>query len=223
MPTFLHSLFWLMLIAVAFFATVHISLNSLNRYETSSTVVTIERDHYYWNTSLPSFTICPVKSRIDEELFDQYCEQNHITGTAKDEFYEFIESLANASYESFDLIQHYNSVDRLNIQPENYMMLIYNLTKDQLRGDDPNIKAVLNADFIRCEQVLTENGICYVSNNFLAANLSAMYILTGMHPRPLKTMTFYQHFELIDVIAGNLFDGDKSYSMSGFPDDAIVS
>lgn len=96
---------------MSFCATVHLSLKSLNRYETKSTVLTIERDHYYWNTSLPSFTICPVKSRIDLDLFDSYCEQKKITGTAKDEFYEFIESLANASYESFDLIKHYDSVD----------------------------------------------------------------------------------------------------------------
>lgn len=101
----------MVLIVVSFCATVHLSLKSLNRYETKSTVLTIERDHYYWNTSLPSFTICPVKSRIDLDLFDSYCEQKKITGTAKDEFYEFIESLANASYESFDLIKHYDSVD----------------------------------------------------------------------------------------------------------------
>lgn len=100
-----------MLLIVSFCTTVLLSLKSLHRHETKSTVVTIERDHYYWNTSLPSFTICPVKSRIDEDLFDLYCEENRIIGTAKDEFYEFIESLANASYESFDLIQHYDSVD----------------------------------------------------------------------------------------------------------------
>lgn len=54
------------------------------------------------------------------------------------------------------------------------MMLIYNLTKDQLRDKgEQGIKAFRNMDFIRCEQVLTEQGICYVSNHFLAANLSA--------------------------------------------------
>lgn len=106
-----------MLIVVSFFATINLSLKSLNRYETASTVLTIERDHYYWNTSLPSFTICPVKSRIDFDLFESYCEQNQITGTAKDEFHEFVESLANASYESFDLIQHYDSVDVIFFSP----------------------------------------------------------------------------------------------------------
>lgn len=55
------------------------------------------------------------------------------------------------------------------------MMLIYNLTKDQLRGNgEQGVKAFRNVDYIRCEQVLTEQGICYVSNNFLATNLSAM-------------------------------------------------
>lgn len=100
-----------MLMTASFSTTVQLSLKSLDRYQTKSTVVTIERDHYYWNTSLPSFTICPAKRRIDRDLFDRYCEQHRITGTAKNEFYEFIESLANASYESFDLIKHYDSVD----------------------------------------------------------------------------------------------------------------
>lgn len=54
------------------------------------------------------------------------------------------------------------------------MMLIYNLTRDQLRDSgDQNIIAFRNQEYIRCEQILTEQGICYTSNNFLATNLSA--------------------------------------------------
>lgn len=60
---------------------------------------------------MPSLTICPTKGRIDGKLFDRYCAQNNIIGTMKREFYDFNESLANASYESLDLIQHYPSVD----------------------------------------------------------------------------------------------------------------
>lgn len=91
--------------------TVQLSLQSLKRYETKSTVVSIEKDHYYWNTTLPSFTICPVTNRIDKNLFEEYCENHGITGIPKIEFYEFIESLANATYDNFKLIKEYNSVD----------------------------------------------------------------------------------------------------------------
>lgn len=56
-------------------------------------------------------------------------------------------------------------------------MLIYNLTLDQTRHaeDENRVHSYRNHEFIRCEQVLTESGICYVTNNLLATNLSAMY------------------------------------------------
>lgn len=96
---------------VSFCATVILSLQSLKRYETKSTVVSIERDHYYWNTSLPSLTICPVINRIDKDRFEDYCEANKIYGIEKLEFYEFMESMANASYDSFHQIKSYKSID----------------------------------------------------------------------------------------------------------------
>lgn len=96
---------------VAFCATVLLSLQSLKRYETKSTVVAIERDHYYWNTSLPSLTVCPIKNRIDVDLFNMYCEEKRIIGSEKKEFHEFIESLANATYSSFQQIKYYDSID----------------------------------------------------------------------------------------------------------------
>lgn len=96
-------------------ATILLSLQSLYRYEYKSTVVSIERDHYYWNTSLPSFTICPIVNRIDSELFDNYCKDNRIEGQMKSEFFKFIESMANATYDSFHLIEDYSSVEVSNI------------------------------------------------------------------------------------------------------------
>lgn len=55
------------------------------------------------------------------------------------------------------------------------MMLIYNLTRDQLRNvsEEQRVRAYRNQDNIGCEQILTERGICYISNNILAPNLSA--------------------------------------------------
>lgn len=56
------------------------------------------------------------------------------------------------------------------------MRLIYNLTKNLvLNGTgDYQVQAFRDTDYIRTEQVLTEKGICYTTNNFLATNLSAM-------------------------------------------------
>lgn len=95
----------------AFCATIVLSLKSLNRYETKSTVVTIERDHYFWNTSLPSLTICPTANRIDRAYFDDYCQKRSIDGKDKIEFYEFLESMANATYHTFHQIKNHSSIE----------------------------------------------------------------------------------------------------------------
>lgn len=104
-------LFWLVLVIVAFCSTVLLSLQSLNRYETKSTVVSIEKDHYYWNTTLPSFTLCPIKNRIDKNLFEEYCAEHGINGITKVEFQEFIETLANSTYDNFESFKEYKLVD----------------------------------------------------------------------------------------------------------------
>lgn len=65
--------FWLVLICAAFYFTVDFSLESWDRYLHKSTVVSVSVDHYYWNTSLPSLTICPME-RLSPEKYDAYAE-----------------------------------------------------------------------------------------------------------------------------------------------------
>lgn len=103
--------FWLFLVVLAAYATISIGLRSLDRYKTKNTVVSIEKDHYYWNTTLPSLTICPTVKRINTDLLDKYCVLNHIEGRDKTEFADFIESMANASYNTFHQIKDYKSIE----------------------------------------------------------------------------------------------------------------
>jgi acid-sensing ion channel, other len=67
-------------------------------------------------------------------------------------------------------------LERLKIQPSDYMMLIYNLTEDLTlkSGQDQELKVrnVNNLEFIRSLQTLTEYGICYTTNNFIAPKLT---------------------------------------------------
>lgn len=81
---------------MAYSITIYLSKNHLNRYQTNNIVLTIERDHYFWNTTLPSLTICPVRNRIDKDLFEEYCNENDINGKTKEDFFVFVESMANA-------------------------------------------------------------------------------------------------------------------------------
>lgn len=54
------------------------------------------------------------------------------------------------------------------------MMLIFNLTTDWTRSQgERKIRALRNIYYVRCEIVLSERGLCYITNNFLSSNLSA--------------------------------------------------
>ncbi|KAI9577967.1 hypothetical protein GQX74_014111 [Glossina fuscipes] len=71
--TLFERLFWLILVILSQYFCVYIAMSSVYIYQTKNTHVGIERDFYFWNTSLPSVTICPMK-RIDDEKFDEFCE-----------------------------------------------------------------------------------------------------------------------------------------------------
>ncbi|XP_039436738.1 uncharacterized protein LOC120418426 isoform X2 [Culex pipiens pallens] len=215
----IEKLMWLALIMIAVYFCGLLSLESWERFQTKSTVVTIEKDHYYWNISMPSLTICPM-NRIDEKLFHQFCDKNYIHDSEdKEELFAFIESLANSTYMNFGNIKGSQNVDRilsmLRIQPKDYMSLIANLTEDLTRRDDQElrVRSQNNLEYIRTMQTLTEYGICYTTNNLIAPNLTTSQLLRG---HPPEEDYFYRNHKLHDVRFGNLFDGDVTYSFIGF-------
>ncbi|XP_040172013.1 sodium channel protein Nach isoform X2 [Anopheles arabiensis] len=215
----LERLFWLVLIVVSIYFSVVLSFVSWERYQSKSTVVAIEKDHYYWNTSMPSLTICPLK-RIYRPYLLNYCSKNGITKEEDQaELFDFLESLANSTFINFQNIKHSDNVDSLldvlQIQPENYMKIIYNLTRDLTRLDDTElrVRTQSNLEFLRTHQTLTEYGICYTTNSFISSNLTASLLLTG---RELPLDDFYSTRTVHNVRYGNLFDGDITYSFIGF-------
>lgn len=57
------------------------------------------------------------------------------------------------------------------------MMLIYNVSVDMTkRPAELKVRCVNNLEFIRSMQVITEFGICYTTNNFVAPKLTPRYI-----------------------------------------------
>uniref|UniRef100_A0A182WGM4 Sodium channel protein Nach n=1 Tax=Anopheles minimus TaxID=112268 RepID=A0A182WGM4_9DIPT len=215
----LEKLFWLALIVVSIYFSVVLSFVSWERYQSKSTVVAIEKDHYYWNTSMPSLTICPLK-RIYRPYLVNFCSKNGISKEEDQaELFDFLESLANSSYFNFGNIKHSDNVDSmldmLQIKPENYMNIIYNLTRDLTRLADTElrVRTQSNLEFLRTYQTLTEYGICYTTNSFVSSNLTASLLLTGKQS-PLDD--FYLSRVVHNVRYGNLFDGDITYSFIGF-------
>lgn len=48
-------------------------------------------------------------------------------------------------------------------------------------------------------------------------------LLTGVKPSPAVVDSFFENREIIEVLAGNLFDGDMGYNMVGFRDHITVN
>lgn len=144
-----------------------------------------------------------------------------MVGDEKQDFFSFLESLANSTYINFQNIKNTSKTDeilkKLKVTPADYLSLIYNLTEDLtvLPGSIENkVRNVNNMEFIRTTQILTEYGICYTTNSLLARNLSTRLL---MENKIMPDDPFYKNQKLHDVRFGNLFDGDMTYSFIGFP------
>lgn len=162
-------------------------------------------------------SVCHLTTKI---LINFQNSRNKIKEDEKEEFFTFLESLANATFVNFDMIANTSKTDeilkRLHIEPKDYLRTIYSLTEDLTKANgslEEKIRSVNNLEFIQVIQVLTEYGICYSTNNFLSLNLSTALLFENRMP---TDDPYYKKTKLHYVRAGNLFDGEVTYSFIGF-------
>lgn len=57
--------------------------------------------------------------------------------------------------------------------------IFYRLTEDWSRREEGErkVRAIFDLEFVVTEQVLTEYGICYMTNSYLSRHLSTRFIL----------------------------------------------
>uniref|UniRef100_A0A1A9W6T2 Uncharacterized protein n=1 Tax=Glossina brevipalpis TaxID=37001 RepID=A0A1A9W6T2_9MUSC len=223
--TLFERLFWLILVILSQYFCVYIAMSSVYIYQTKNTHVGIERDFYFWNTSLPSVTICPM-NRIDDEKFDEYCDRNDIVLDRKKTLRDFLEQLANSTYINFKNLPEYASIyrtlDKLNVTPQQYMELIYNVTADMthISVDLYRVRCIHDNANIQVRQVLTEYGLCYLTNNYLNAKYTSHFFIYGQYP---ETNSLEEKKPIRNVLTGSFFDKDVSYTFLGFPESTDVS
>lgn len=165
--------------------------------------------------------VCKVKQiQFWNKLIFKFSSQNNLLNEDKEEFFDFLESLANATYVNFQNIKSSKRIDeildRLSIEPKNYLSLIYELTEDLTKTEGTlefKVRNVNNLEFIQVFQILTEYGICYSTNNYLAINLSTSLLLEKKMP---TDDPYYKKVKLHRVRYGNLFDGEVTFSFIGF-------
>ncbi len=130
------------------------------------------------------------------------------------EVFLFLESLANSSFFNFNQIKVTDGIENLlesvEIEPKNYMQVIYSLTNDLIKADDLN---EFNDDAedknkMSIDQVLTEFGICFSANNILSSNLSTLVLLENKISKSIDSK----------IMKANLYDGRTTYKFQGYGD-----
>ncbi|EDV98983.1 GH13616 [Drosophila grimshawi] len=220
----LERLLWLILLVLSIYYCIISCLSSVERFQTKSTHIGLERNSYYFKTSMPAVTICPMQ-RLNKTFFDQYC-LGKVKGKAKDELFDFLENLANSTYTNFKDIPQYDSIDdslqKLDIEPKDYMKLIYNLTYDGTYEpiEKLRIRCVDGQVILKVRQILTEFGLCYLCSSYLGEEYSSRYLIFGMYPESNKHLTSQQ---VVDVKRATFFDKDVGFTLMGFDVTAIDS
>lgn len=98
------------------------------------------------------------------------------------------------------------------------MELIYNLTLDytQLSDEQYRVRNLFDLEEIHVRQVLTEYGLCYLSNSYLNAKYSAHYLIFGEFSKEEELAKDIDKDPGISVLQGNYIDTDINYNFIGF-------
>lgn len=161
---FLERLLWFVLVVISSYWIANLSSQALVRYIENPTVISMERDYFSWNTTFPAITICPT-NKLSPVALEAYVDGS--SAKNKTDLRLFLESLAEAGYDSFDSVMLYDG-----IAPEEYMEVLLKLQEvfrpPMSCPDIKNVNCVL-------QKTVTEMGICYSFNSQLAVYNSPEY------------------------------------------------
>ncbi|KAJ2951863.1 hypothetical protein O0L34_g4106 [Tuta absoluta] len=160
---FLEILLWLTMVILGVYGSITLSKTTWTRYQSSPTVVSMDRDMFAWNTTFPCVTICPV-TKLDPQKLEEYVQSS--TEPDKEKLEKFIRSLSNATYENFEDIPDYTGID-----PEYYMDILLNLTREFR----PTLTIGASGISLKIFPTITEMGLCYAVNSRVAVYNTISY------------------------------------------------
>lgn len=157
---FLERILWYFCIISAILACSSLAQTTWTRFQTSPTVITMDRNKFFWNTSFPTLTVCPHK-RIDthkaEAYFRQQVDVNGSSSYNVADFINFIVKLSNVSFASIGELPMDSS---FGIRSSDYMEIIHNCTW----LFQPEVTSGTGVRMYLSD-VVTELGICYTFNS----------------------------------------------------------
>ncbi|KAG5678862.1 hypothetical protein PVAND_008493 [Polypedilum vanderplanki] len=158
----LERIIWLFCICIGVYGIIKLGSDTWNRYQTSPTVISMDRSKFSWNTSFPSLTICSDK-RIDDDKLEEYLEANpekFPNDESKENARKFIKKLSLISYSEMD---EFPLGLEGNIKTDEYLQLM----NDLKWNFHPEISSGTSNKLIM-QQMITENGICDSVNSKVA-------------------------------------------------------
>ncbi|CAG9559483.1 unnamed protein product [Danaus chrysippus] len=173
---------WLFMVIISVFGTVILSKTTWSRYQSSPTVVSMDRDMFAWNTTFPCITLCPTK-KLDPTKLTNYIR--NANATDPDELREFITALAKANFENFNTVPYYHE-----ISPDRYLELILSLAPPFA----PSLTIGASGINLQIEPTITEMGLCYAINSKVAVYNSPKYRAANRWDIvTTKNFTFFVH------------------------------
>lgn len=167
----LHRLLWYVCVVVAIILCSSLAQKTWKRFQTSPTVITMDRNKFFWNTSFPSLTVCP-HTRIDDTKVDAYMLRNpHVFAnvSVQSDFRHFVVLLANMTYDTIDELPMDNT---FGIQSQDYLELLWNLTW----SFQPEVASMsIDGHRLYLQDVVSEMGICYTFNSKISTYSSYRY------------------------------------------------
>ncbi|XP_050562212.1 pickpocket protein 28-like [Spodoptera frugiperda] len=154
---------WFTIILLSGFGSLYLSQMTWSRYQSSPTVVSMDRDMFAWNTTFPCVTVCP-NNYIDTRKLEIFLRNSKEENKTRLE--NFIISLANASYRNFESIPVYP-----DISPDKYIQLLVNLSV----LFKPSLTIGVSNVALSIVPTITEMGLCYAVNSRMAVYNSPEY------------------------------------------------
>jgi len=164
----LERLFWLAVVISSVIAALVLSRFQLERYFSSPTVISVDRDYRGWNGSLPAVTLC-YYDHIDSFKANEYIQEVwNVSIIDEDYFYfmDFLYAVVNATAGNYAELAKFSEDERFD-QVDLYEMI--------QRVDRPFEQVISSFDSgfqVHVQRVMTERGSCYAINSPMSTVLS---------------------------------------------------
>ncbi|KAG7307709.1 hypothetical protein JYU34_006276 [Plutella xylostella] len=151
-------------VCLSIYGSVYLSLSTWLRYQSSPTIISMDRDMFAWNTTFPCVTICP-DNKIDQRKLRAFVED--YDESEREKLEAFIIALANTTYENLDLLPEFDG-----LRPSQYMDTLLKLTP----SFTPTLTIGAAGIHLNIEPTITEMGLCYAVNSKVAIYNSPAYV-----------------------------------------------